>query len=223
MKNLHKKLAISAFSTLAFLGFFSTPVRAVSFVVDQRNDNFEPGLFNNIEFFTPIGQEFVPRFNSLNVVELYTDDFGGTNGLGASLFTNIRFDTIVGTIVGTSSLVTLPDNFEGITQFNFPSFVSLNPNQRYVIEVRVASGDVWAVASSGGPNSTYPDGRWIIQGQPRENNDLWFREGTTVQVREPISNIGFLTLGTLGAVSVLKTKLKISKFSEKKQKLAKLT
>src|SRR5262249_38318004 len=140
----------------------------------------------NIRLFSPIGQEFTPMFPFLDVVQLRTQDFGlPSNGIGASLFVNIRSDTITGAIIGTSQTLTLPDGFgasgSALTEFHFSSLVPLVPGNVFVIEIVVASGDDWGVGSCGGLcGNTYPAGRQILLGVPQANNDLWFAEGTTV-------------------------------------------
>jgi hypothetical protein len=149
-------------------------------VVDQENV-VNIGLLDSIQLLGPIGQEFTPSIPGLDVVELWTEDFGGDQGADLQVF--IRERVIDGQVIGMSLITSLPDRFRGITEFAFPQLVSLRPGELYVIEVIVVSGDEWligdnwAVGSSGGPESTYPDGTWIIQGVPDPGNDLWFREG----------------------------------------------
>lgn len=162
------------------LWVFPATVRAHSFTIDQSNDGFSPSLFQSLPSFSPMGQEFTPTLSSLNVVELFTSDFAQSNGTGATLLVNIRQGAITNPIIGTSSQVALPDNFDGVTHFDFSSTVSLVPGSLYAIEVVRVSGDNWGVGSSGGPSSTYPGGNQIFNGVPQSNNDLWFHEGPAV-------------------------------------------
>jgi hypothetical protein len=193
MKNTLVQTTLSGVVGLA-IGLVPVAASAVPFTIDQRNDNFSPGLFQNISFFAPIGQEFIPALNSLDVVELFTTDFGGS--AGGNLFVDIHFDNIFGPVVGSSNILELPDGFSGISQFTFPETVFLNPEQRYVISVNTFEGsDFWGIGSSGGPNSTYPQGNQIITVNgvttSRAGNDLWFREGPhQVPVPEPSTVLG---------------------------------
>lgn len=206
-----KKVALKTtlLSVIAFgLSFLPTKAGASQFIVDQKNDNFTPSLFQSIQTLSPIGQEFTPTLNSLDFVELFTQDFGRSNNpLGANLFVNIRSGDISGSILGTSDIVSLADKFSGITQFNFSKTVTLNPEQKYVIEAKFASGsDNWALGSSGGPVSTYPNGNLIstVKGVTTSNskNDLWFREGAKpVSVPEPSILLGIGSVVGLVAFS----------------------
>ncbi|HIE43635.1 MAG TPA: hypothetical protein EYP78_02420 [Candidatus Omnitrophica bacterium] len=181
-------------------------IMGYSFIIDQSNDAFSPLLYQSIQHLSPIGQEFTPTFSPLQVVELFTTDLDIDNGIGAVLLVNIHPWTITNPIIGTSSSVTLPDNFVGVTHFDFPSSVPLIPGNLYVIEAVVVSGNNWGIGSSGGPSSTYPGGRQILQGVPQPDNDLWFREG-------PIPELStLLLLGSgLGILSMLRRKRAVKK------------
>lgn len=162
-------------------------------VVDQQQTASDSEL--GIQAAAPLGQEFTPSLSALDVVELVTRDGDQMIGGGANLYVNIRGDTITGSILGTSSTVTLPNGFYGVTQFDFASLVSLTPANRYVIEV-VASGDDWRVENK--EMDPYPGGRVIYQGAPQSAWDLRFREGLSVP--EP-STVVLLSMGTLALLA----------------------
>jgi hypothetical protein len=71
----------------------------------------EPGLYQNVPSFNPIGQEFVPSFAALDVVELYI--WEQQNTPNAIVRVAIRDDTINGDVVGESGNVPLPAGFRG--------------------------------------------------------------------------------------------------------------
>lgn len=142
------------------------------YYVDQENTAPRWGSQNAVAF-SPIGQEFTPGFETLDVVELFLS--GGPDP--ADFKVNIRSGTIAGTIIGESDVVSLPGGFfEGEVAFDFDGVV-LIPNEIYVIDLTHMSGDTkrWMVSHTG--RSSYPNGRQILNGEPQENNDLWFREG----------------------------------------------
>jgi PEP-CTERM motif-containing protein len=170
---------------------------AGSFTPDQSDLNlFFVASVQNVRLFGPIGQEFVPTLPFLDVVQLSTEDFGvNPNGIGASLFVNIRSGTITGPIVGTSLLTALPDGFGlsggAITEFDFPSKVPLVPGNTFVIELVISSGDDWGVGSCGGLcGNTYPAGRAILFGVPQTDDDLWFAEGNAVPEPATLALLG---------------------------------
>lgn len=181
-RKLFCMLFLLSLLTLPFLSFLPAKADDTIGVVDQSNV-VQIYLHNSIQHFSPIGQSFTPMLAGLDVVELWTADFTWNNGFGVEIYVNIREANIYGPILGTSYILQLPDSFQGVTRFTFPSLVSLTPGQLYVIEVIAVGGDAWIVyynwgiGSGGGPYSTYPGGTWILNGVEIPENDLWFREG----------------------------------------------
>jgi len=192
---------------IIFWGFCINPINAnaQSLIIDQSNDGFIPGDFGTawiaIQNNGPLGQTFTPTLSYLDYVELYTKDTKSSidpGTVGAELFVNIRKNSITGSIIGTSSTITLANDFGGITHFDFHTPLSLIPGDNYVIEVN-ASGDLWTVGDIGSLfTDSYPDGQAIVKGQFSSlgYSDLWFREGISV-VPEPISSVLFLTGGAI--------------------------
>ena len=182
---------------LFLYGSLSQSSGATIYGIDQRNDDFvQPTTVQSIQFLGPIGQSFTPTFPSLNFFDFSTEDLGGGS---AQLFVNLRQGSIARTILGVSSVVTLPTGFSGVTRFLFPVDVLLVPGTLYVAEVRVATGVNWGIGSDGGNLDLYLGGDAIALGSPTAFNDLFFREG---QVPEPSTLLLFSS--GLAAVWALK-------------------
>jgi hypothetical protein len=141
-----------------------------SYYKDQANDSYSTPLFQNVRYCGPMGQEFVPIYGALDIVELQLM-VGGTSEFQV----RIREETITGPTVGASRAFKVPGSFVGTAIFEFER-IQLVPHETYVIEI-IASVGSGMVGSPGIGKSTYPYGRQIIEGEPKEINDLWFREG----------------------------------------------
>ena len=147
-------------------------------VVDQSSVfDASRGGWWSIQALGPVGQTFSPSFAGLDAVELWTEDQADPecSGAGAELQVNIREVTMDGPLVGSSTIVALPDCFKGITHFDFPSLVPVAPDRPYVIDVVVVSGANWGVKWQQIPNP-YSRGDSIVLGQPA-GAGLWFRVG----------------------------------------------
>ena len=150
--------------------------RAQTYVWDQVNDDVLPNSGENIIFFAPLGQEFEPTFETIDVVQLWIRDFNAVHETG-EFVVKIRTGTITGTVVGESDILSLAGHHVGIATFDLGE-TSVTPGSRYVIEIIQTqppeASRAWAVESNG-PH--YPNGRKILSGTPDESNDLWFRVG----------------------------------------------
>jgi hypothetical protein len=163
------------------LGMVAMAARAeqLDYIVDQRHDLMNTDITgHNIQMFGPMVQEFVPQASLLNVIELWTRDFGSprTNGLGAALELLLRLDTTRGELLAASNPVFLDDNHDGITRFEFREPVHVTAGTRYAFEVRVLEGDLWGVVSYGGKYPQYPHGRYF-RGSTTTDLTMWFRTG----------------------------------------------
>lgn len=149
--------------------------------VDQQHDwPNQVEQIISIQVYAPIVQEFTPAIGALDVVEIWTEDFGssGGNGLGAKLELLLREDTTNGPVLATSAPLTLPDGWNAPSRFSFTNVVWLTPESRYALELRVISGDNWGVHSHGQlAPPTYSRGRYFVAGQATETQDMWFRTG----------------------------------------------
>ncbi len=105
----------------------------------------------------PLGQSFTPSLSSVGFIRLFLIDGVRNNGLGATVYVNLREDCITGPVLGLSGPVFMPDNFGigsgGYTNFFFSSPVPVTPGATYYLQ---------------------PNGAAV------PFDDLWFREGVFV-------------------------------------------
>src|SRR5882762_10044199 len=131
----------------------SVPVCAAAqgtFVFDQQSSDESNGGSGGttIQDFQPLGQSFTPSLNGIAFVRLNLFDVNGNNGQGATIYVNLRSDSITGSIVSSTAPVALPDNFglplnTGYVMFFFPAEVPLLPGTKYFLQPIVQSGDKW--------------------------------------------------------------------------------
>jgi hypothetical protein len=156
----------------AALVFLASLASAQDFVVDQAADNFAPGVYYGIWSHTPLGQEFTPSLDHVDVVELRI------HATTCTLFqVLIREDTIQGEILGSATKILDWPNAP-VERFEFDEPVPLVPGQRYVIEVRDLSGADGSLGIRW--TKPYSGGRLICHGVPWNSWDAWFREGVWV-------------------------------------------
>jgi hypothetical protein len=130
----------------------------------------------------PIGQSFVPSLSSVGFVALAFHDPNPGNNLGATVYVNLRQDSITGPILGSTQPLSMPDGFAyNATNFFFSTPIAITPGTTYYLEPVVQSGDLWDTIYY---HYGYPNGSAFIQGNPNPW-DLWFREG--IVVPEPSS------------------------------------
>jgi len=183
-----------------------SPHRAIAQVIDQ---SFIPPAFSGLVYsiapnvITPLGQEFRPTLASLDFVDLWIGDGATDIGPGASVMVSVHTGAINGPTVGTSTATFVPDgtNLGGgstLSRFKFTSPLLLVPGSTYVLDVFQTGSIVpgnqnfgWGGSYAGA--GTYPDGRMIVQGNPREGSDFWFREGVLPEPG-PVSLLGVATM-----------------------------
>jgi hypothetical protein len=169
-----------------------------TFVYDQQsstNEGTPPYGGDPVQSIpTPWGQSFTPGLSGIDFIRLELADVNPLDGSGASMYINLRSDSITGAIIATTQPVTMPNGFAGHPDFFFPARVPLTPGVQYYFEA--------IVDPSSGPFSTtvssfyYPGGSYIAGGSPALQSDLWFREGI---VTEPSS----LCLVVMGGAAVV--------------------
>lgn len=152
-----------------------------------------PNILRDIQGNEPTGQSFIPSVSAVGFVQFELFDGNPHNGLGATLYINLRSNSITGPILSSSNPVFLPDTPSGggVTNFLFSGSATVVPGTTYFFEIVVQSGDIWSVNSLGA--NDYPRGDAYLQGTAQPLEDLWFREG--VIVPEPSSAWQLLAAG----------------------------
>ena len=165
------------------------------FVYDQQaaDENTIGGFAAAIQPNQPVGQSFTPTITSVGFIRLKLSD-SAINGLGATVYLNLRSDSISGPILATSDSVVMPDGFAGYPNFYFVTPVPVTPGTTYFLDV-IASGDLWAI--TGYNTYNYAGGTAFGNGIANPASDLWFREG--IVVPEPSLEALFLVCG-IGSV-----------------------
>ncbi|MBI3880603.1 MAG: PEP-CTERM sorting domain-containing protein [Verrucomicrobia bacterium] len=179
---------------IQIMSFLSLAKGQVTFVYDQQSSSDETPFGGNSTIQTfpnPYGQSFIPSLNAIDFIKLQFSDAQPSNAVGATLYVNLRENSIGGIILGSSTPNALPDAFVGVTTFLFSNTLALTPSATYFFEPVVQSGDNWNV---NGGEYNYPQGSAFFAGLPQTGSDFWFREGT-ISVPEPSS----VCLGLAGA------------------------
>lgn len=151
----------------------SAPVRAVELHWDQFH---QPKVMSgySVSFYQPIGQEFLPSYTQIDVVDLYL--MASITNDSTQVCVRLRHDTIDGPVVGTSDVVTLRQTRDGVVRFTFAPPAPTTPNERHVIEV-VFVGGAQNTMLGGGDTDGYAPGRPVLSGQFLMPHDFWFRTG----------------------------------------------
>jgi hypothetical protein len=152
-----------------------------TFVYDQQsstNEAFSAATEVIQQVPQPFGQSFMPALASVGFIRLQFGDLEPGNGRGASVYVNLRADSLTGPILASTTLVALPDRFMGATNLYFAIPVPVTPEVTYYFDPRVQSGDLCAITGRG--DLGYPRGNLFIGGSAIEYADLWFREGIVV-------------------------------------------
>jgi len=195
------------FTTAIFLPLLATAQG--TFIYDQQSSDESNGgsVGNIIQNAQPTGQSFTPSLDGVGFVRLQLFDQNRSNSLGATVYVNLRSDSITGPIIGTSDPITMPDNFgiplsSGFVTFFFPATVSIQPGTTYFFQPVVQSGDSWAILAG---VFNYGGGAEYAFGSASSSADYWFREG--VVVPEP----SIFSLGMLGTVGLWLGSRRVSK------------
>jgi hypothetical protein len=171
-------------------------------VFDQQVNPTAPpsGFFNIVP--DPSGESFIPTLSSVGFVQFYFSD-GANNGVGSTISVNLWSGSLgAGTILGTTTVVSMPDLFTGQSTFFFTAPVSVIPGTTYYLQPVIQSGDSFQAGVV--PGSDYPNGISYLNGTPQPGGDFWFREGI-VAVPEP-SSFSLVVVGLIGIYPVLRNR-----------------
>jgi hypothetical protein len=134
---------------------------------------------------TPYGQSFTPTLASVGFIRLLLDDNQPGNGVGATVYVNLRSGSVGGPIIGTTAALTFFDSFANVATFSFPSPVSVTPGAVYYFQPATRGfSDQWNVVAGEEP---YPGGSVWVGGSAVPSSDYWFREG--IVIPEPSSGM----------------------------------
>lgn len=185
-------------------------------LVDQQQTGVNNGSNNSggLGLSARKGQSFTPTLAGLDAVELVLAGNGLTDGIQEQYQVNIRTTDLSGSIIGTSSITTLPDAFsDSFVHFDFPSVVPLTPGNVYAIElvpIVLGTSNVFTVRL--GLSNPYPGGTYFTSPGNPSTADAVFREGLhqplQAAVPEPSSLLlfGALALGACRAGRNLRRK-----------------
>lgn len=156
-----------------------------SFLYDQQSSTTGANAFGGpvLQDASPYGQSFTPILASIDFVQLAFFDYQAGNSLGATIYVNLRADSITGPVLGATEPVFMSDGF-GIggftatpTNFSFATTISLTFGAVYYLEPVVQLGDLFGISAG---EYNYPGGSVFYQGVALTGSDIWFREGAVI-------------------------------------------
>src|SRR5450759_795165 len=120
-----------------------------------------------IQSSQPFGQSFTPSRSSINFIRLCLADAFPGNSLGASVYINLRSNSITGPIMASTDPVFMADGFgvanREYANFFFSTEIAVTPGMTYFFQPVVgAGGDTWV--AGGDTRYNYTGGTLIFQG-----------------------------------------------------------
>jgi hypothetical protein len=191
---------------LFFLSLFAASAFSTfgqgTYIYDQQSatEITGGGISISIQGSQPVGQSFIPTLDSIGFVRLK----GGPGYGGATLYVNLRSDTITGSILAQTESIAFPAGYFGYMEFIFATPASLTPGSTYFLQPVVEPGHDGQLTIYN--NYFYANGTIYLNGIPDNSQgyDMWFQEG--IVVPEP-SSVWLVLVGGLG-ILVRRLKLK---------------
>ncbi len=185
-----RPVLLIAFSLILMLDIGLARADGTRFNIDQSATGAPITWQINIEY-AQVGQEFTPRLQGINFVELQMQD--GDCWTLPPLHPNdtvqvklrLHWNSISGPVIASSVTASLAPCFDDIARFQFPYVVRFLPNRRYVLEVAYAGGRGGIINIM--DTDVYPGGRFITNGNPIPGSDMWFREGLNLPLATSLS------------------------------------
>jgi hypothetical protein len=181
---------------LALIACLAAGARALAqgtFVYDQQSSTYEVPLGyasgSEIHSILPsTGQSFTPSLPGINFIRLKFQDSSIIDGVGATIYLNLRSDSITGPILGTTDPVTMPNGFTGTQNFFLPSTITLTPQNTYYFDLVLQSAQAWYVDIE---SFNYSGGTAFARGAPA-GADYWFREGLYIVPEPSLAALGLI-------------------------------
>jgi hypothetical protein len=126
------------------------------------------------------GQSLTAGLTGIDFIRLIFDDANPDDGAGATIYLNLRSDSITGPTLGSTAPVSMINGFRGTRNFFFQSTISLTPQTTYYFDLVFVSGGPWNTIIE--PH-TYPGGEASFRGSHTPGGDYWFREGIVCHPR----------------------------------------
>jgi hypothetical protein len=113
---------------IAFAAMCSGVYGQGAFIYDQQSANETTGGGGAvaIQVNEPIGQSFTPALSSVGFIRLFLSD-NGFNSVGATVYVNLRTNSITGPLLSSTDPVFMPDRFSGYTNCIFVTPLAVVP------------------------------------------------------------------------------------------------
>ncbi len=152
------------------------------FIYDQQSTNHIEGAIPFPQIYQNVGQSFTPTLPSVGFIVLQLFDSDSFSNAGATIYVNLRSNSITGPVLGSTVPVFMPGRFIGVTNFLFSTPIAVASGTTYYFQPVIQSGDNFSLNVT---DTSYPGTAYGL-GSPLAFKELWFQEGIFA-VPEPSS------------------------------------